>query len=511
MKTLRLILGDQLNQNHSWFSNKDENIIYVLMEMMQEQEYVTHHIQKICCYFAAMEGFSDFLKSNSHRVNYMKLDDEENHQKLEDNLNSLIKKFEIEKFEYILPDEYRLDEQLKKYCNTLSIDSDYIDSEHFLNSRNSVQELFAQKKSFLMETFYRKMRKDHKILMDGEEPIGGKWNFDAENRKKYDGKVSVPDELIYNNNLSSQKKRIDKMKVNYFGNIEEEKVNHPINRAQGLMALNHFCEKLLPHFGTYEDAMTEKFSILFHSRISFALNTKMIHPKEVISAVTSAWENNLPTITIAQVEGFVRQVIGWREYMRGIYWAKMPEFANLNYFNHQAKLPDWFWTGKTKMNCLHHCISNSLDNAYAHHIQRLMVIGNFCLLTEINPNEVDEWYLGVYIDAIEWVEITNTRGMSQFADGGIVGTKPYISSANYIDKMSDYCKNCHYDKKLKTGELACPFNSLYWDFYHRNRESKLRLNQRVSMMFNLLEKMDKNELKEMLDHANSIKKNIEIL
>ncbi len=449
MKKLRLILGDQLNQNHHWFAKKNDETVYILMEMVQEQEYVKHHIQKICCFFAAMENFAIWLKSNQHQVIYLTLDDPENKQTLPENIGHLITKHSFEYFEYLLPDEYRLDQQLKSLCEKLTIQSAFYDSEHFLTLRDSVEVLFKDKKAFLMETFYRKMRKDHKILMDGAEPIGGKWNFDHDNRKKYDGKVKIPATLEFKNDLSNQKSRIDSMKVQYFGNIEEKNVNYPINREQGLAALVHFCKNLLPHFGTYEDAMTEEFTILFHSRLSFALNTKMISPKEVIFEVVNAWENNKNSISISQIEGFVRQVIGWREYMRGIYWAKMPEFASLNYFSYTAKLPEWFWTGETKMNCLHHCISNSLDHAYAHHIQRLMVIGNFCLLAGIDPSEVDEWYLGVYIDAIEWVEITNTRGMSQFADGGIVGSKPYISSANYIDKMSDYCKNCYYDKKIK--------------------------------------------------------------
>lgn len=507
MKTLRLILGDQLNQNHHWFAEKNDETIYVLMEMVQEQEYVKHHIQKICCFFAAMENFAIWLKFNHHQVIYLTLDDPENKQTLPENIEHLITKHSVEYFEYLHPDEYRLDQQLKSLCQKLTIQSAFNDSEHFLTSRDSVEVLFKDKKAFLMETFYRKMRKEHKILMDGAEPMGGKWNFDHDNRKKYDGKVKIPATLEFKNDLRKQKSRIDSMKVQYFGNIDEKNVNHPISREQSLAALLHFCKNLLPHFGTYEDAMTEEFTILFHSRLSFALNTKMISPKEVIFEVVNAWENNKNSISISQIEGFVRQVIGWREYMRGIYWAKMPEFASLNYFSHTAKLPEWFWTGETKMNCLHHCISNSLDHAYAHHIQRLMVIGNFCLLAGIDPSEVDEWYLGVYIDAIEWVEITNTRGMSQFADGGIVGSKPYISSANYIDKMSDYCKNCYYDKKLKIGEKACPFNSLYWDFYNRNKESKLKLNQRVSMMFNLLEKMDKKELSLILERAKFCKDN----
>ncbi len=510
-KTLRLILGDQLNSVHSWFKKTDNDIIYVMMEMMQEQNYVMHHIQKILGFFNAMRSFSASLEKDGHKVIYLKLDDKNNLQKLDLNLDELIKEHQITRFEYLLPDEYRLDQQLNTYCKNLKIDSATFDTEHFLTGRFDVKEFFAKKKTFLMENFYRDMRKKHHILIDHDaEPVGGKWNFDIENRKKYDGKVPLKKPQLFNHDVSALKKIIDKQKVKYFGEVDEQHFTLPQNRQEALKILEFFCKELLPFFGTYEDAMLQQHQTLFHSRLSFSLNTKMISPYEVVNSVIKQWEANQKLISIAQVEGFIRQVIGWREYMRGIYWAKMPDFADMNYFDHQLKLPNWFWDGKVKMNCLNHCINDSLQNGWAHHIQRLMVIGNFALLAGCNPDEVDDWYLGVYVDAIQWVEITNTRGMSQFADGGIVGSKPYVSSANYIDKMSNYCKTCAYDKSKKYGENACPFNALYWDFYHRN-EAKLAGNRRVSMMVNLLNKMDKSELSKILDHAETIKQNINAL
>jgi deoxyribodipyrimidine photolyase-related protein len=237
------------------------------------------------------------------------------------------------------------------------------------------------------------------------------------------------------------------------------------------------------------------------------MNLKMLSPKEVVDKAISEYWKRPNEIEYHQLEGFVRQIIGWREYMRGIYWAKMPEFATLNYFENQSKLPAWFWTGRTKMNCLSHTINQSLEFAYAHHIQRLMITGNFALLAGVHPDEVDAWYLGIYIDAIEWVEITNTRGMSQFADGGIVGTKPYVSSATYIHKMSSYCVGCHYDKSKKTGEKACPFNSLYWNFFDKH-ELKLSKNPRIGMMYNVWRKMDANAKAALLEQANDYLTNI---
>ncbi|MDP5061876.1 MAG: cryptochrome/photolyase family protein, partial [Maribacter sp.] len=267
-----------------------------------------------------------------------------------------------------------------------------------------------------------------------------------------------------------------------------------------LNTLDYFCKQLLPHFGDYQDAMHDDEKFLFHSRLSFAMNSKILSPKEVIQAVLDHFYDKTTNINISQVEGFIRQIVGWREYMRGIYWKEMPEYKQLNSLKNTNKLPDFFWSGKTKMNCLKKAIGQSLDVAYAHHIQRLMVIGNFSLLTQIDPDEVDKWYLGVYIDAIEWVEITNTRGMSQFADGGIVATKPYVSSANYINKMSTYCGNCHYSHAQKIGEKACPFNSLYWNFLAEKKEH-FKDNQRMNMMMALLDKMDGNKLAEIQERA----------
>ncbi|MFM8840668.1 MAG: cryptochrome/photolyase family protein, partial [bacterium] len=249
-----------------------------------------------------------------------------------------------------------------------------------------------------------------------------------------------------------------------------------------------------------QDAMTNRSWSLFHSRISFSLNTKMLHPMEVITSAIDAMNKHPELISIEQVEGYVRQILGWREYMRGIYRESMPHYATLNAFNHTRRLPEWFWTGDTPMHCLSMTIKQSLDHAYAHHIQRLMITGNYALLAGINPDEVDAWYLGIYIDAIEWVEMPNTRGMSQFADGGIVGTKPYVSSASYINSMSDYCKGCTFDPKKKVGEDACPFNSLYWHFYHRNRHL-LGGNNRIGMMYAVWDKMRNKE--EILAQAES--------
>lgn len=500
-QNLRLILGDQLNTQHSWFSKKDDDTCYVLMEVMQEQEYLLHHhVQKILAFFAAMCNFAHQLKQAGHKVIYIKLDDKDNQQHFDKNINLLIKEHQITRFEYQLPDEYRLDEQLKAFCNKLKIDWGVADTEHFLTARNDIRDFFGNRKSYLMESFYRHMRNKLGVLMDGDGPLDGKWNFDHDNRKRYDGKVPLKKPLMFSHDVTELKTMIDKMGVRYFGRVEAGNLGWPLSRKEALELLKYFCEELLPNFGTYEDAMLQDHISLFHSRMSFAQNVKMVSPAEIVDAVLKAWNKNKKTISIAQVEGYIRQIIGWREFMRGVYWAKMPEYAEKNFFNHKNQLPKWYWDGDTKMNCLNKCINQSLDNAWAHHIQRLMVIGNFALLIGADPDEVDQWYLGIYIDAIQWVEITNTRGMSQFADGGIIGSKPYVASAAYINKMSDYCKHCHYDYKKKHGEKACPYNSLYWNFFDRNRK-QLENNPRISMMYRMLEKFNKQELEATLKQA----------
>lgn len=511
-KTLRLILGDQLNIQHPWFQKTDQAISYLMVESRSETDYVKHHIQKVLGFFLSMRAFAKKLEVQGHQLIYLSLDDPDNQPTISDNIKYQLEKGRFEKFEYLLPDEYRLDQEFKKLQNELSIPSRVLDTEHFLGTRQKVKEHFKGKKQWVMESFYRQMRKEYAIMMeeDGETPITGQWNYDEDNRKKLPQKVEIPKPKTFSRNVNDLIDLLERQGVKTIGNVDPDHFEWPVTREENLALLDYFLNYQFEHFGRYQDAMTDRGYLLFHSKLSFGLNTKLISPLEVVRAAISYWEEHNDKIDIAQVEGFVRQIIGWREFMRGIYWAKMPEFAEMNYFDHDHPLPAWFWTGETKMKCLSHTIQQSLDKAYAHHIQRLMVTGNFALLLGVNPDELDDWYLGIYMDAIQWVEITNTRGMSQFADGGIVGTKPYVSSANYINKMSDYCKNCQYAKAKKTGENACPFNSLYWDFYDRHRD-KLAKNPRVAMMYRVWDRMNDDKQAAILEQAAHYKENIEDL
>jgi deoxyribodipyrimidine photolyase-related protein len=525
--TLRLVLGDQLNPLHSWFRAVDDNVIYVLMELRQETDYVLHHAQKILAIFAGMRDFAAQLKAAGHRVHYVQIDDAANLPSIMDNLNALIAQYKASRFEYQAPDEWRLDVQLADYSKSLSISTQMVDSEHFFTTRDEVSLLFGDRKKWLMETFYRAMRVKHDVLIEEDtkpaKPVGDQWNFDAENRKAWPGLPVAPADIRLldrkSHDHSALWATIVSAGVKSFGEPNADKFGWPLNRAEALAQLDIFIDQVLPNFGDFEDAMSSKSWRLFHSLLSFSMNVKMLNPREVVAKAEAAVRSG--AAPLAAVEGFIRQILGWREFVRGFYWVKFMDvnvaesadvntnasYADSNYFDHQLPLPQWFWTGQTQMRCMAAAIGQSLEQAYAHHIQRLMVIGNFALLAGLNPKELHHWYLGIYIDAFEWVELPNTVGMSQFADGGLLATKPYVSSAAYIDRMSNYCKGCHYDKKLREdtpSKKACPFNALYWDF-HVIHADKLAKNPRIGMVYQQLKKMDAGKIKALQAQASALR------
>ena len=496
-ENLRLILRDQLNANHSWFKHQRSDTLYLIAELKQELTYTQHHGQKICAFLLAMEAFAQALKAAGHQVLYLTLDKTQEHADLVALIRHLCHTHAINKVEYQRPDEYRLYQQLSQADLGEGIALSSVDSEHFLLPFNEIDQYFSAKKAHKMEFFYRKMRQRFNLLMDRGQPLGGQWNYDADNRNKLKPAdlAAIPAPLTFSHSTRDILQRLQRHHIPYFGRVDEHLI-WPSCRREALQLLEHFCRYCLPYFGRFQDAMTcqsEHQWSLYHSRLSFALNAKLLHPLQVIQAAIAAYKGqgadkqgtdnkNTAAISLPQIEGFVRQILGWREYIRGVYWVNMPDYAHHNHLDAQRPLPHYFWSGKTQMRCMQAAIQQSLDYSYAHHIQRLMVTGNFCLLTGIDPQQVDDWYLGIYIDAIEWVEMPNTRGMSQFADGGLVATKPYVASGNYIHKMSDYCQHCHYQVKAKTGEQACPFNSLYWHFMTRHRPL-LEKNPRIGMVY----------------------------
>ena len=505
-KKLALVLGDQLNERHSWFSQPNPERVFVLMEVRSETDYVRHHFQKVLAFFKAMRRFAERLHKLGFEVHYFRLDDPENQQDFGKNLRWLGKKLGCSQWEYQEPDEFRLDLQLHKEAGDSGFPGKMVSSEHFLTERNDVRQLFSGKKSWRMELFYRKMREKTGYLMLGSEPEGQQWNFDAENRLKLPAQEQVPLPEMEKTDAIDLAAMLRKAGLETFGE-ESDTVWLPTTREESLAWLQTFCSVLLPRFGKYEDAMDDRYPVLFHSRLSFSMNVKLISPTEVIEAAISEYRKRPKEISLSSIEGFVRQILGWREYMRGLYWARMPEFSKENFFSHSNPLPEWFWTGQTRMKCLKVSIGDSLRYAWAHHIQRLMVIGNFSLLAGLDPDGVDAWYLGVYADALEWVEITNTRGMSQFADGGVIASKPYVSSGQYIHGMSNYCQSCHYQVKEKTGSRSCPFNSLYWDFFDRHQD-KLGKNPRIGMAYVTWRKMNPAQKQALLERASWVKEHL---
>lgn len=477
------------------------------MEIRQETDYVLHHAQKIIGIFAGMRALASQLESLGHRIQYLHINDPDNTHSLEGNLKALITKHQCTKLEYQEPDEWRLDKQLSILCQTLSIPSQMVSSEHFFTERLETVELFKGQKQWLMERFYRQMRTKHRILIDAtKKPEGGQWNFDHENRKRWNGVPPEPLDHSRRHDHSRLWSEIQTADIASFGEPQSHSFRWPLNRDEALDDLDRFIEQVLPNFGEFQDAMSTQSWRMFHSLLSFALNTKMLNPREVVQRAEHAWRQE--KISIATAEGFIRQILGWREYIRGVYWFRMPSYQESNAFAHDTDLPKWFWTGQTKMQCLSKSIGQSLEYAYAHHIQRLMITGNFALLSGIEPSALHRWYLGIYIDAFEWVELPNTIGMSQFADGGLLATKPYVSSAAYIDRMGDYCKGCYYDKKLRVGERSCPFNSLYWDFFIRHTDA-LSGNHRLGMVFRQIEKMDTESKNGLQARALEIRNNLD--
>lgn len=513
-RELRLVLGDQLNAGHSWFVLPDSQVLYIMCELRSETDYALHHVQKVVAFFMAMRLFAERLLAAGHRVHYVRLDDEANTGSFADELWRIREATGATAWSWQMPDEWRLDAQMHEIAqqwNAKGFQTHVVDSEHFLTERSDLAAHFAGKKTYLMESFYRMMRRKFNVLMEPEDyPSGGEWNYDATNRKKLPKGHVPPHPMLWDRDPKEVVDMLTEQGVQTVGEIDMRSLGWPVTRAECLALMDHFIAELLPRFGDFQDAMTRDSWVVYHSRLSFGMNVKLISPLEVIQAIEACWRENPDHADITQVEGFIRQILGWREYMRGIYWAQMPDYAGLNFFGHERKLPRWFWTGETHMACLRHTIRQTLDHAYAHHIQRLMVTGNFALLAGIDPDEVDAWYLGVYIDAIEWVEMPNARGMSQFADGGIVGTKPYVASANYMKKMGPYCSDCRYQAKEKTGPDSCPFNSFYWQFYDRHRD-KLARNPRIGMAYRTWDKMDAQKRAEILETAANHLENLESL
>jgi deoxyribodipyrimidine photolyase-related protein len=497
--TLRLILGDQLSQDISSLSDIDKASDTVLIvEVMEEATYVRHHKKKIAFLFSAMRHFADELRQQGMNVLYVRLDDPENTGRFTGEVARAIALLKPLKLIATEPGEWRILEMMHQWREELPVPVEIREDTRFLCSAARFNEWADGKKSLRMEYFYREMRRKHGILMRGDEPEGGHWNYDAENRAKLPDSLSLPDHPIFTPDYIT-KECIDLVGAKFqthFGDLEP--FTMPVARADALIALDAFIQDRLPLFGKYQDAMKQGEPKLFHSMISALLNCGLLNPIEIIKKAELAYHAGHAPLN--SVEGFIRQILGWREYVRGLYWLKMPDYAKTNALNATRALPDFYWSGNTDMNCMHQVIEETRQNAHAHHIQRLMITGNFALLVGINPPEIEAWYLSVYTDAYEWVELPNTHGMVMFADGGFLASKPYAASGAYIDRMSDYCGSCRYKVTKKAGSEACPFNYLYWNFLIENRDI-LSKNQRMSVIYGNLARMTETRRDEITSDA----------
>jgi deoxyribodipyrimidine photolyase-related protein len=487
---LRLILGDQLNLSVSSLSGiNPEKDIVVMCEVWDEATYVKHHKKKIAFIFSAMRHFAEELRAAGYRVLYTSLNDPDNEGSFVGELKRASMQHKPDRIIVTEPSEYRVLQDLKSYDFGVPIEI-RVDNR-FACTHDEFAQWAGERKQLRMEYFYREMRKKHDILMDGDQPEGGKWNYDSENRKPPKEGLQVPPTYISEPNDVTREVMdlVADRFADHFGDLEP--FHFAITREQALQALDQFIKERLMNFGDYQDAMVQGEPWMYHSHISFYINCGLLLPMECVRAAEEAYRHGKAPLNA--VEGFIRQIIGWREYVRGIYWLKMPGYETENFLDADRVLPDLFWSADTQMNCMRQCVKETKENAYAHHIQRLMVLGNFALIAGLSPEEVNEWYMIVYADAYQWVELPNVTGMILFADGGVLASKPYAASGAYINKMSDYCKGCRYKVSKKNGPDACPFNYLYWDFLIRNQE-KLRSNHRVGMIYRTLERMSEEKV-----------------
>jgi len=479
MPALVLLSADQLSPALSALRQLEPGDQIVLAEVRAEAHYVPHHQLKLVLLFSAMRHFAQTLQAQGYQVHYFSYD-----QQMPSLLAAvqtvLAQQPQLDRLRFTEFAEYRLASESRQWATQLGLPVDIIEDDRFICSHAMFRRWADGRQSFRMEYFYREMRRYTGLLMEGDTPAGGQWNFDADNRAPCPADLALPScPQFAPDDITRQ---VITLVQQYFpGHMGQAATfSFAVTGKDARAAFLHFVQHRLPLFGKYQDAMRQDEPFLFHSLASMYLNCGLLDARWVCLQVEQAWKAG--TVPLAAAEGFIRQIIGWREYVRGLYWLQMPEYSQQNFFATERALPAWYWSGQTRMNCLAQAISHTISHAYSHHIQRLMLTGNFALLAGLSVAEVTDWYLAVYADAYEWVELPNTLGMALFADGGLLASKPYVASGNYIARMSNYCQHCHYDVKQSTGALACPFNALYWDFLARH-EDKLGSNARMQLTY----------------------------
>ncbi len=501
MKILRLILGDQLTSRISALEDVDrEHDVVLLVEVHAEATYVRHHKQKIVLVLSAMRHFAEKLREAGIQVDYVRLDDPGNTGSFTGEVERALGRYEVDRIVVTEPGEWRVQAMVETWRDRFGLPIEIRDDDRFFCSRAEFAAWAADRKTLQLEYFYRHMRRKTGWLMDGGEPAGGQWNYDAQNREALQPDIDIPFARRFTPDAitGALLRIVGERYSDHFGDLES--FGWGVTRTEALVALQDFITQRLPMFGAYQDAMKAGEAVLFHSLLSPYLNLGLLSPQEVCEAALKAYAQE--AAPLSAVEGFIRQILGWREYLRGIYWLKMPDYTETNYLAADRPLPSFYWTAETDLACLHETIVATRRNAYAHHIQRLMVTGNFALLAGISPAEVEAWYLSVYADAFEWVELPNTHGMALYADGGLLSSKPYAASGAYIDRMSDYCQSCRYSPQIKLGHGACPFNILYWRFLIVNKQ-RLASNPRMALMYGTLQRMDAERRLRIVDEAEA--------
>ncbi len=510
VRNLVLVLGDQLDAASTAFEDFDPQQDRVLMiEASGEAQHVWSHKARIALFLSAMRHFAAELRAHGLHVDYVPLAGNP-HASLLDSLDAKIVALAPQKLVLVEPGEWRLERGIEAVAARRDVPLAIRDDLHFLVSRHEFAEWTKGRKVLLLETFYRFARQRTGHLMEAGKPAGGAWNYDRENRgafgKSGPGRVPPPPRFKPDKITRDALDEVARRFPDHPGSLEH--FGWPVTRTQALEALGAFVKDRLPSFGRYQDAMWRGEPFLYHSLLSAALNLKLLSPREVIEAAIAALRAK--RAPLAAVEGFVRQILGWREFVRGVYWRNMPAMREANHFRHRRALPKWYWTGATAMHCMRETIGQTLDHGYAHHIQRLMITGMFGLIAELDPKQVADWYLAVYVDAVEWVELPNVAGMALYADGGRFTTKPYAASGAYVNRMSNYCAGCRYDPKQRTGASACPMTVLYWNFLERNR-AELAAQPRTALMVRNLARLSETERAAIRRHARTLLANLDSL
>ncbi|MGI9470527.1 MAG: cryptochrome/photolyase family protein [Rubripirellula sp.] len=512
LRNLVVIFGDQLNHDSAALDGFQPSQDRVWMaETQDEATRVWNHQFRLVAFLAPMRHFRDELRERGFDVEYHELSPDGRQAETSSFASLLSKRFTEDVFErlvFVQPGEYRVRDCLRQLATEHELEVDERNDRHFYCDSERFERWAAGRKSMILEQFYRVMRKEHGVLLDADgEPEGGQWNFDKENRGKFGkqgpGVVPHPPTFDPDAVTSSVIKMVQARFADHPG--QADRFDLPVTRQQALEYLADFVSHRLANFGKYQDAMWEGETFLYHSRLSNAMNLHLLSPREVVDAAVQAYRDG--HVPLNSVEGFVRQVLGWREYVRGIYWLKMPEYAGLNSLECDVDhdVPSFYWDGQTEMACVSDAMRLLIETAYAHHIQRLMVLGLFAQLLGVHPSKFNDWHMAMYADAVDWVSLPNALGMSQHADGGLMATKPYCASGNYINRMSNHCKGCRYKPDRAVGDDSCPVTTLYWDFLDRHR-ARFKSNHRMSMQLKNLDRKDDEEMQAIRDRAHRIKR-----